>query len=118
MNKYLLTVIMLTASLGRIQYADHIETWYNLPMQKVLEYRESEGYVIDYWERKDGCKMNGRFIIVATSEEIPIGTIVETSKGLGIELKREYFLQAKKNLMTLDDEDKQMDFTQYYGIQV
>ena len=39
-------------------------------------------------------------------------------KGLGIELKREYFLQAKKNLMTLDDEDKQIDFEQYFGLKV
>lgn len=39
-------------------------------------------------------------------------------KGLGIELKRKYFLQAKKNLMTLDDEDKQIDFEQYFGLKV
>lgn len=39
-------------------------------------------------------------------------------KGLGIELKREYFLQAKKNLMTLDDEDKQIDFEQCFGLKV
>lgn len=39
-------------------------------------------------------------------------------KGLGIELKREYFFQAKKNLMTLDDEDKQIDFEQYFGLKV
>lgn len=39
-------------------------------------------------------------------------------KGLGIELKREYFLQAKKNLMTLDDEDKQINLEQYFGLKV
>jgi len=34
-------------------------------------------------------------------------------KGLGIELKREYFLQAKSNMMNLDDEDKQMSIEEY-----
>ena len=34
-------------------------------------------------------------------------------KGIGIELKKEYFEQAKKNLMSLDDEDKQMDMFEY-----
>lgn len=34
-------------------------------------------------------------------------------KGFGIELKREYFLQAKSNMMNLDDEDKQMSIEEY-----
>lgn len=34
-------------------------------------------------------------------------------KGIGIELKKEYFEQAKKNLISLDDEDKQMDMFEY-----
>ncbi len=34
-------------------------------------------------------------------------------KGIGIELKKEYFEQAKKNLISLDDEDKQMDIFQF-----
>lgn len=34
-------------------------------------------------------------------------------KGLGIELKKEYFLQAKSNMMNLDDEDKQMSIEEY-----
>ena len=82
------TTIMLTAQLGRVTWNGHCETWYNLPMEKILAYRQSEGYEIDYWERKDGMKMNGRFIIVAASEDIPIGTIVETSRGLGIVFDR------------------------------
>ena len=83
-----LLTIILTAALGRIQFADHIETWYNLPMQKVLSYREAEGYVIDYWERKDGCKMNGHYIILAAGESVPIGTVIETSRGEGMVLDR------------------------------
>ena len=34
-------------------------------------------------------------------------------KGIGIELKREYFLQAKKNMQTLDDESKQISLFDY-----
>lgn len=36
-------------------------------------------------------------------------------KGIGIELKREYFLQAKKNMQTLDDADKQITLFDYIG---
>lgn len=36
-------------------------------------------------------------------------------KGIGIELKKEYFEQAKKNLQNLDDEDKQMTFDDYFA---
>ncbi len=36
-------------------------------------------------------------------------------KAIGIELKREYFLQAKQNMMTLDDEDKQISFDDYFA---
>lgn len=34
-------------------------------------------------------------------------------KAIGIELKKEYFEQAKKNLMSLDDEDKQVNLFDY-----
>lgn len=36
-------------------------------------------------------------------------------KGIGIELKREYFLQAKKNMQALDDAGKQIDLFSYIG---
>jgi DNA modification methylase len=39
-------------------------------------------------------------------------------KAIGIELKKEYFLQAKKNLQTLDDESKQMTFEDYFNLKV
>lgn len=34
-------------------------------------------------------------------------------KAIGIELKKEYYQQAKKNLQSLDDEDKQVDLFSY-----
>ena len=39
-------------------------------------------------------------------------------KAIGIELKKEYFLQAKKNLQALDDESKQMTFEDYFNLKV
>jgi len=39
-------------------------------------------------------------------------------KGMGIELKREYFLQAKKNLQMLDDESAQLTFEDCFNLQV
>lgn len=39
-------------------------------------------------------------------------------KAIGIELKKEYFLQAKKNMQTLDDESKQMTFEDYFNLKV
>ena len=83
-----LFAIMLTARMGVLHNAEtgFTETWYNLPMQKALNYRASEGFAIDYWERSDGMKMNGRFIILAADKSIPMGTIIETSRGTGMVL--------------------------------
>lgn len=38
--------------------------------------------------------------------------------GIGIELKREYYLQAVSNLQTLDDEKSQLSFEDYFGLKV
>lgn len=39
-------------------------------------------------------------------------------KGLGIELKKEYFQQAKKNLSALDEEDKQLTLDDFFNLKV
>ena len=84
----MLLAVMLTARMGVLHNTEtgFTETWYNLPMQKALNYRANEGFAIDYWERADGCKMNGRFIILAADKSIPMGTIIETSRGTGMVL--------------------------------
>lgn len=82
-----ITAIMLTAAIGRIQFQNHSETWYNLPMQKVTARAKANGINGDYWERADGCKMYGHYIIVAADWNLhPYGTVVETSRGLGLVL--------------------------------
>ena len=78
-----IAVIMLTAKLGRITYIDHEETWYNLPMHNVTQKAADNGIYGDYWERADGCKMYGKFIICAGAPE-RYGEIIDTSRGLGI----------------------------------
>lgn len=39
-------------------------------------------------------------------------------KGIGIELKREYYLQAVSNLQSLDNEKAQLSFEDYFGLKV
>lgn len=82
--------VMLTARMGVLHNAEtgFTETWYSLPMKNVINRVASQGLIDEYWERADGCKMYGKYIILATDESIPIGTIIETSRGTGIVLDR------------------------------
>lgn len=61
------------------------ETYYNLPMDGVIELMRAQGYSEEeypYWVREDGCKMFGDYIMVAADLNIrPKGTILETSLG-------------------------------------
>lgn len=64
------------------------ETYYNLPMGGVVKIMRNLGYDEvnwPYWEREDGCKMFGDYIMVAADLSIrPRGSLVETSLGTGI----------------------------------
>lgn len=64
------------------------ETYYNLPMGGVVKIMRDLGYDEvnwPYWEREDGCKMFGDYIMVAADHSIrPRGSLVETSLGTGI----------------------------------
>lgn len=47
-----------------------------------MGFSESE---FPYWVREDGCKMLGDYIMVAANLNVhPRGSIVETSRGLGL----------------------------------
>ena len=81
--------VMLTARMGVLHNAEtgFTETWYNLPMQKVVDRAASQGLSGDYWERADNMKMYGKYIIVAADWTLhPYGTEIETSRGLGLVL--------------------------------
>ena len=79
---------MLTASLGRVQGPTNEETYYNLPMEKVIEKMRTRGYSeqdYPFYIREDGVKMLGDFVIVAALlDKHPRGTVVSTSLGQGI----------------------------------
>lgn len=77
----------LTPTGGVYWYGEQKETWYNLPMEKVIEQAQNNGIYGEYWIREDGCKMYGDYIILACNRGVhPMGSIVETSLGTGISL--------------------------------
>ena len=76
---------ILTRSLGTIQGPSGKETYYNLNMNGVVNIMRNMGYdevSYPYWERSDGCKMLGDYIMVAADLTIrPRGSLIETSLG-------------------------------------
>lgn len=83
-----LLAIVLTAALGRIQNGNITETWYDLPMDKVIANAQAAGIPCEYSVREDGVKMFGPWVIVAAHPSVTRYTIVETSLGPGIVLDR------------------------------
>lgn len=78
---------ILTAKIGTINYAGHVETWYNLKMNKVVERADNFYGLSDvYGVREDGVKTYNGFVIVAADMSVPYGTVVETSRGIGLVL--------------------------------
>ena len=64
------------------------ETYYNLPMGRVINYMRELGYTTEeypYWVRNDGVKMLGDYVMVAADlSTYSKGSIVLTSLGKGI----------------------------------
>ena len=83
-----LSAVILTAKLGRIQFDGHDETWYSLPMNRVVARADAiYGLTDAYAVREDGIKTYNGFVIVAARYDLhPYGSLVETSRGLGIVL--------------------------------
>lgn len=76
---------MLTARLGRVNFGDHTETYYNLRMDRIVQRAQEHGIEGEYTVRDDGCKMFGPYIIAAADWNIhPYGSVVETSRGWAI----------------------------------
>ena len=94
-----LYLLILTATLGRITFNGHYETWYNLDMKNIVTKAHNEGFDGEYWVRSDGCKMLGEFIICA-GHQSRYGEAVETSRGTGLILDTGDF--AKTEPTTID----------------
>ena len=77
----------LTPSGGVHNGPSGLETYYNLPMDGVIEQARNFGIEGEYWVRDDGVKMYGDYVILACNRDVhPMGTLVETSLGTGISL--------------------------------
>ncbi len=79
-----LFAIILTATLGRITYNGHTETWYNLPMDKCVKRAQNMGIPCEYWVDDRGIKRFGQWVIVAAHPSKTRYTFVDTSLGQGI----------------------------------
>ena len=75
----------LTAKSGIHEGPTGKETWYNLPMDGVINKMHEAGYYMDYSVREDGVKTYGDYVMLAADlEKYPRGTILNTSLGKGI----------------------------------
>ena len=95
---------VLNAYLGTITGPSGKETYYNLPMGGVISIMRNEGFSEEeypYWERDDGCKMLGDYIMVAADLSIrPRGSLIDCSLGKAIVCDTGEFIYS--NPMQLD----------------
>ena len=82
-----LLATVLTAQMGTINYNGHRETWYDLKMDRVVKRANAYYGIKDVYEvREDGVKTYNGFVICAVHKSVPYGTLIDTSKGVGIAL--------------------------------
>lgn len=96
---------VLTKRSGTVMGPSGKETYYNLPMQGVVNRMRRLGYDEEnwpYWIRNDGAKMLGNYILCAASFDIrPIGTILDTSRGKAIVADTGSFARSNKTQIDL-----------------
>lgn len=96
---------VLTRTNGTVMGPSGKETYYNLPMQGVVNRMRRLGYDAEnwpYWIRDDGAKMLGNYILCAASFDIrPIGTILETTRGKAIVADTGSFARYNKTQIDL-----------------
>lgn len=81
-----LLAVALTASLGRVQFEGHTETWYDLDMSNVIARSDAATGLKDmYWVREeDGVKMYAQWVICAAHPSKIRYSRIMTSLGEGI----------------------------------
>ena len=82
----ILLAVVLTARMGVIDFNGHKETWYDLPMQKVVTRAQNMGIPCEYWVDERGVKRFGQWVIVAAHPSVTRYTRLQTSLGEGIVL--------------------------------
>lgn len=91
----------LTRAAGVVRGPSGKETYYNLRMSGVVRVMRRKGYSYEYWVRSDGVKMYGPYVMVAANLRLrPKGTVVKTTRGLGIVCDTGSF--ARRNKKQLD----------------
>lgn len=91
----------LTRAAGVVRGPSGKETYYNLRMSGVVRVMKRKGYNYEYWVRSDGVKMFGPYVMVAANLRLrPRGTVVKTTRGLGIVCDTGSF--ARRNKKQLD----------------
>ena len=81
----MMSALILTAKAGRIAYGDHVETWYNLDMSRVISRADQAIGLTDlYHVDERGVKMYGPWVIVAAHPSKVRYSRVQTSLGEGI----------------------------------
>ena len=89
---------VLSAASGVNYFGDQKETYYNLPMDVVVNVAKQRGIAGEYSVREDGVKMMGEYIIIAANQTVhPYGSLVETSLGTGIVLDTGGFALTNPN---------------------
>lgn len=85
-----LFAIMLTARAGKINNPEtgFTESWYDLPMSKVVQQAKDAGIPCELWIREDGVKMFGPWVICASHPSKTRFSRIQTSLGEGIILDR------------------------------
>ena len=84
-DEYVFNGPKLTKSKGVNQGPSGRETYYNLPMNGVINTMRRMGNNDKYWVRNDGVKMLGKYVMIAANLNIrPRGSLVPTSLGMGI----------------------------------
>lgn len=92
---------VLTARKGVNKGPSGKETYYNLPMDGIVNMMHNLGYEGEHWIREDGVHMFGEYVMVAANLSVhPRGSIVETSLGMGRVCDTGGF--ARKNPTQLD----------------
>lgn len=95
------TGVVLNEYHGTVSGPTGKETYYNLPMEKVIFFMKKLGYDYNYWVREDGVKMYGDYIMIAANTYVyKKGTLLETSLGIGIVC--DHCVAAELNINQLD----------------
>ena len=92
----------LDAYNGHIDGPTGDETYYNLPMDDIVDRMHRMGVEGEYWVREDGVKMLGPYVMVAADLKVhPRGSIVETSLGTGIVCDTGDFVKKHPNRLDI-----------------